>query len=333
MQEQRDILKGAFFMKKITRLILSMILCIVLLAGCSCKHEWTAPNCISPAVCSKCGETQGEALGHQYVEATCTQPRYCSVCGATFGNPLGHDWTNADCTTPKTCNRCGETEGGALGHEWSDATCDLPKTCVRCGDTEGKALGHTVAQWNTTQAATCSAKGIETGVCTVCGKEVTQELDMVEHSPSEWEVETVPTKTTKGVRVKKCKVCGAIIEREMFELSEEELKNLYISECKTISFDSLARTPEQYKGEKVRFNGRVVQVCSEAESSQYYSTYRVSVGYSRVIYLKVDNYGSGSRILENDWITFYGEFDGLYTYQSVRGDSITIPSVIAEYID
>lgn len=321
-------------MKKVIKLVLCAILCIVLLSGCSCKHEWTAPNCVSPAVCSKCGETQGEALGHKYVEATCTQPKYCSVCGLTVGEPLGHDWIEADCTTPKTCKRCGETEGVALGHEWNDATCILPKTCARCGTTEGEALGHTVEDWSVTQAATCSAKGIETGVCTVCGEEVTREVDMVEHSASEWEVETTPTKTTKGLRVKKCKVCGTILEREMFELSKEELKKLYISECKTINYDSLTRTPEQYKGEKVKFSGRVVQVCSEAESNLYYSTYRVSVsGYSKVIYLKVDNYGSSSRILENDWITFYGEFEGLYTYTSVMGSAITIPSVVAEYVD
>ena len=157
---------------------------------------------------------------------------------------------------------------------------------------------------------------------------------MIEHTPSEWEVEEAPTKTTKGTRIKKCKVCGEVVEKESFELTPEELKRLYVSECKTISYDSLARTPEQYKGEKVRFSGKVVQVCSEAESSKYYSTYRVSVaGYSKVIYMKFDNYGADTRILENDWITLYGEFEGLYTYQTVMGSSLTIPSVIAEYVD
>ena len=327
-------MKGALDMRKTIKVALSTVLCIVLLSGCSCKHEWTAPNCVSPAVCSKCGETQGEALGHQYVEATCTQPKYCNVCGLTVGNALGHDWADADCSTAKTCKRCGETEGSALGHDWSDATCVLPKTCQRCGATDGKPLGHSVDEWHTTQASTCTVKGIEAGTYTVCGEEVTQELDLIEHTPSDWEVEVAPTKTTKGKRIKKCKVCGEVVEKEDFELSDEELKKLYISECKTIGFDTLARTPDQYKGEKVKFSGRVVQVCSEAQSALYFSTYRVSVsGYSKVVYLKVDNYGSGMRILENDWITFYGEFDGLYTYTSVRGDAITIPEVTAEYVD
>ena len=41
-----------------------------------CEHEWVDATCTAPKTCSKCGETEGEALGHTYVEGV------CSVCGA-----------------------------------------------------------------------------------------------------------------------------------------------------------------------------------------------------------------------------------------------------------
>ena len=55
--------------------------------------------------------------------------------------------------------------------------------------------------------------------------------------------------------------------------------------------------------------------CGETEG-KLFSTYRVATsgGYDNVIYVTVYSYGSNSRILEDDWITVYGEFGGLYTY-------------------
>ena len=40
-----------------------------------------------------------------------------------------------------------------------------------------------------------------------------------------------------------------------------------------------------------------------------------------------------SRILEDDIINMYGTLNGTKTYDSVLGSSITIPYLIAEYID
>ena len=38
------------------------------LSACSCRHEWTDATCTEPKVCSKCGETEGDALGHSWGE-------------------------------------------------------------------------------------------------------------------------------------------------------------------------------------------------------------------------------------------------------------------------
>lgn len=69
-------------------LCLALILC---LSGCACKHEWAEATCTEPKTCTKCGETEGEALGHNWgewevsVEATPTsdglKKRTCTLCG------------------------------------------------------------------------------------------------------------------------------------------------------------------------------------------------------------------------------------------------------------
>ena len=173
------------------------------------------------------------------------------------------------------------------------------------------------------------------GTCAVCGAEVSREIDKAAHAPGDWIIAEMPTKYADGTRVKLCAVCGAIVQTESFTLSDDELKELYKENCRSISYKDLSRTPDAYMDEYVKFSGTVVQVCYEATSSLYYSTYRVATSgsYGDVVYMYVDNYGSGSRILEDDKITFYGTYGGLYTYTTVLGDSLTIPSIYVEYLE
>lgn len=58
------------------------------LSGCQCGHEWTDADCVNPQICTKCGETSGEALGHTWKEANYQDPEICTVCGETQGSPL-----------------------------------------------------------------------------------------------------------------------------------------------------------------------------------------------------------------------------------------------------
>ena len=75
-------------MKKVISLIVAVLLCSVILAGCTCEHQWQEASCSAPKTCSLCGETQGEALPHTWQDATCTEPKTCRVCGATEGEKL-----------------------------------------------------------------------------------------------------------------------------------------------------------------------------------------------------------------------------------------------------
>ena len=40
-----------------------------------------------------------------------------------------------------------------------------------------------------------------------------------------------------------------------------------------------------------------------------------------------------THILENDYVTIYGECNGTETYKTVLGNKITIPAISAKYID
>ena len=123
-------------MRKYTRILLSILLCAVLLTGCSCRHQWQ--------------------------DATCTTARHCTQCGAVEAGALGHDWLDATCVTPSTCSRCGLTEGAAMGHDWLDATCAHPRICSVCAVTEGQPLEHIWAGTATLYTAPwCALCGIE----------------------------------------------------------------------------------------------------------------------------------------------------------------------------
>lgn len=127
-------------MKRTVCILVLVISCIFVLAGCQCEHDWKAATCTDAKTCSLCEETEGAPLGHTWKAATCVAPKTCETCKVTEGKPNEHRWEDADCTTPKTCTGCGITEGEALGHQWLDATTEAPKTCSDCGTTEGERI-------------------------------------------------------------------------------------------------------------------------------------------------------------------------------------------------
>lgn len=108
----------------------------------------------------------------------------------------------------------------------------------------------------------------------------------------------------------------------------------YKAQCQDISYDELARNPDTYEGQYVKFTGEVIQV-----QEGILNVFRINVtedeyGFWDDTVLVYYMYGDGeSRILEDDIVTFYGKYNGLETYESILGQSITIPSVGASYID
>lgn len=134
-------------MKKLTLILLSVLM-IVTLAACGSK---------------KCEQ-------HVYDDCADTE---CNVCGETRDSM--HSWKDADCLNPKTCTVCGKTEGSALGHEWTTPDvdlCEVQSTCSRCGATDAENKEHTPENDDNDCSTALN--------CGVCGKEI---LAAGEHSP------------------------------------------------------------------------------------------------------------------------------------------------------
>ena len=154
-------------MKKKIYIALIAALCLLLLAGCGCEHQWLEADCDSPATCALCEETEGAPLGHSWMAATCAEPKTCENCGAIEGEAKGHFWEEANCTQAKTCNVCKDTEGKALGHSWEEATTEAPKTCTVCQLTEGEKLD---VDPRFTTAATKDVQGLWSTHVTITGE-------------------------------------------------------------------------------------------------------------------------------------------------------------------
>ena len=105
-------------MKKRIALLLLAAVCLLVLAGCECEHEWSEPDCVNPERCAKCGEYGAAPLGHTWVDPTCEEPATCSVCGKTSGEALGH--------------RTGQLELAAI--DCAAGTLTYERCCAVCGE-------------------------------------------------------------------------------------------------------------------------------------------------------------------------------------------------------
>ena len=92
-----------------------------------------------------------------------------------------------------------------------------------------------------------------------------------------------------------------------------------------VSYDEIARHPNDYDGELLTFSGEVAQVIEGDGTTEL----RIAVDgdYDDIIYGIYDNRILDSRLLENDKIQFYGESCGIISYQSTLGATISIPSI------
>ena len=90
-------------------------------------------------------------------------------------------------------------------------------------------------------------------------------------------------------------------------------------------------TQDDYKGQKVKFYGKVVQVIEGDDSTQI--RLAVDDNYDTVLLGEFDKSIVSSRVLEDDYITVYGSSVGTISYKSTFGGTITIPGVYIEKID
>lgn len=98
-----------------------------------------------------------------------------------------------------------------------------------------------------------------------------------------------------------------------------------------ITYDQLARTPDDFEGKKVKFYGKVLQVIEGDDSVQI--RLAVDDNYDTVLFGEYLSSTVSSRVLEDDYITIYGTSVGTISYKSTMGGQITIPGVYIERID
>lgn len=242
----------------------------------------------------------------------------------------------ATCSRPAKCLKCHEIIGEATNnHTWMEATCVSPEICTKCNLTKGQANGHTFTETTIVKESTCSESGIGRSVCSVCKETVDKKIPRKAHTPGEWEITLQATATTKGRRNQKCSVCESIIVIEEFEKSAAEIKSDYLLKCANYTYKEISRNPDNYKGAYAHFKGKIIQ---SIESGDSY-TFRVNITknyYSYidtilVTYTKKES--SESRLLEDDIVDIYGLLAGTHTYETVMGNEVTIPLLLAEYIE
>jgi len=119
------------------------------------EHTYGQVTCDTPATCSECGKTTGDALGHADENRDHVCDRGCGktdvgthsdsasdtdhVCDYGCGEVL-ENCTDAANDGDHACDICGKDD--ITPHTYGDATCDSPATCSECGVTTGNALGH-----------------------------------------------------------------------------------------------------------------------------------------------------------------------------------------------
>lgn len=124
------------------------------------------------------------------------------------------------------------------------------------------------------------------------------------------------------------------IQDETDDENEVVSRENYIAKCDAVLYNDVARNPDSYDGEKVMFSGTVIQVSEDA--LDLFSTnsvdFRVETS-DGIWYVSYNRSEGESRILEGDYITCYGECDGVTTYISVLGGNVTVPKLIMKYHD
>lgn len=105
---------------------------------------------------------------------------------------------------------------------------------------------------------------------------------------------------------------------------EEEVKEEFNPSDyrKDITYESLMRTPDKYKDMKIQMTGEVAQVIEGEEELELRIYFEETYDCG---YLVCDPDVTDVRILENDNVTFYGVYQGLYTYETVGGSEETVP--------
>lgn len=99
-------------------------------------------------------------------------------------------------------------------------------------------------------------------------------------------------------------------------------------------YDEITHDLVQYMATYGKYTGKVIQILEDRNDVQL----RVNITqgkytYEDTVYVSCTRTSGESIILENDIITIYGQNGGTISYQAVSGKTITLPLVLAKYIE
>lgn len=97
------------------------------------------------------------------------------------------------------------------------------------------------------------------------------------------------------------------------------------------SYEDILRNPDKHDGKQYQIYGKVLQ---KIEGS-FYNALRVGTSggfYDSVFYVTYIPFAMDENVIEDDYVTIYGTCDGVETYETIMGASVTIPSMTAEKI-
>ena len=136
------------------------------------------------------------------------------------------------------------------------------------------------------------------------------------------EVEYEPDLSTKYASIKsECSLCGKISFASE-RLSEERMTKYLKEECKTYTYEEIARNPDKHKNEIVTLTGEVIQVQEllgtttllvnvTKEGNEYYSY------YTDTVYVNY-KFSDELKILNGDIITMCGVFCKDFIYNIIK---------------
>ena len=186
------------------------------------EHTYDPATCETPATCTECSATTGEALGHQdenhdhicdrncgksdmgeHKDADDDKDHVCDYgCGATL-----EECSDATGDGNHNCDVCGKAD--VTAHEYGNADCNAPATCAECGATTGEALGHNFVDYISNGDATCTKDGTETAKCSRCDETNTRtdEGSALGHEFVDYVSNNDATCEADGTKTAKCTRC------------------------------------------------------------------------------------------------------------------------------
>ena len=102
----------------------------------------------------------------------------------------------------------------------------------------------------------------------------------------------------------------------------------------SLDYTAISRNPSSYTGNHYTFTGKVLQVLEQEYSDYTLVNLRIATkgNADNAVFVTYRRPKDSDRVLEGDSVTVYGECQGLYSYESVMGSTITLPYFEADTV-